>query len=240
MSLVQSVQDEALIRYLHWARVSSRVDIEGAIEASSMITFWHECLLCSLVSRPGTHKVAVFVLRRPRMQRSIRLVERLGCSVILGDRNNAYGIREIRSFLRQGNATVAIALDGPSGPRRIAKPAVVRLARLARAPLHPVTFSARALFESDGWNRCLMPDVENHITVRILPAVPRTASVPDATQGLQDALSAARDLPPRRGLRDWPARAWARAATMPLQFGTATLWHKAPSLGAEGGFELPS
>jgi lysophospholipid acyltransferase (LPLAT)-like uncharacterized protein len=203
-----------------------------------MITFWHEWMLCSLVSGRAAHRVAVFVLRQPRNERSVKLVESLGFSVILGDRDNAYGVRQIRRFLEQDKAVVAVTLDGPSGPRRVAKRGVVRLARLARAPLHPVDFSARALFRLSGWNSCVMPDAKNQFRLRILPAVPAAAPVADATRALQDALSSSSCLPASPGVSDWPARAWALASTMPLQFGATTLWPERRSRAAQDGLEL--
>jgi len=225
MSIAEALQDEAFFRYMRSVRSSSRVSIEGSILESSIVTFWHEWMLCVLAGAIGLPRIAVCVWHQPGLERTVSLINRLGVHVIAARQDNAYGVRELREWLAREKSIVAITLDGPNGPRRVAKSGVVRLARLAKVPLHPLDVTASPVFELNGWDHCVMPATQNHIALRVLPAMPATGSPAEGAQLLESALSRTVPTPDlRRGWARYLSWSWARACTMPLQFGTATLW----------------
>jgi lysophospholipid acyltransferase (LPLAT)-like uncharacterized protein len=53
--------------------------------------------------------------------------------------------------------TVAVLVDGPRGPARIAKPGIAALARLTATPVQPVAFAARPALRLRSWDRSLVP-----------------------------------------------------------------------------------
>lgn len=53
--------------------------------------------------------------------------------------------------------TVAVLVDGPRGPARVAKTGIVSLARLSNAAIQPVAFSARPAFRLGSWDQSLLP-----------------------------------------------------------------------------------
>lgn len=234
MSVAEVLQERALVSYLQHARATSRVSIEGAVEGGGVVTLFHEWLLCVLAAAEGRPGVAVYVLDSPSTEGSARLIRRLGYPVILGRRDNAFGVREARAWLAQEGHVLAITLDGPSGPPRVAKAEVVRLARLARATLRGLDVSASSALRLRTWDRCVLPKIGGFIQIRVTPPVTETASDAEAAQALGDALGAARphELSPRAGrhrVRELPAAVWARLCTMPLQYGRVTVWPRAPS-----------
>ena len=227
MSFASTLQDRGLLQYLRWVRASSQVAIEGAIAGSTMLTLWHEWMLCVLAGAHGLQNIAVYVWDQPDIERSMRVVTRLGFHVIVARRSNAWGVRAMREWLGAGqDRIVAITLDGPAGPRRIAKPGVVRLARLAGVPLCPLDVSASSEFELQGWDRCVMPRARGHITLRILPEVSASAPAAEVAQSIERRLNEAPAHVGARSpsrLRGLPGLAWARACTLPLQLGTVTV-----------------
>ena len=61
-----------------------------------------------------------------------------------------------RVFARE-RASLLIAVDGPQGPAREAKPGVVVLAQLTRMPLVPMSFAARHSWHLRSWDRAIIP-----------------------------------------------------------------------------------
>lgn len=53
--------------------------------------------------------------------------------------------------------TVAVLVDGPRGPARIAKPGIAALARIAGMPVQPVAVAARPALRLRSWDRSLVP-----------------------------------------------------------------------------------
>jgi len=53
--------------------------------------------------------------------------------------------------------TVAVLVDGPRGPARVAKPGIAALARLADRPVQPVAVAATPALRLRSWDRSLVP-----------------------------------------------------------------------------------
>ncbi len=87
-----------------------------------------------------------------------RTVERLGIQVIRGSTTRGGG----KAFLgmmrntREGHS-IAVAPDGPRGPRYQVQRGVIRLASLTGAPIVPVTFSGYPRCRVPSWDRFLIP-----------------------------------------------------------------------------------
>ena len=72
------------------------------------------------------------------------------------DPRGAVALRRMRAALASGR-DVIIALDGPEGPRRQARPGALWLAGVARVPVMPVGCAATPSFRVPRWDRHLVP-----------------------------------------------------------------------------------
>jgi lysophospholipid acyltransferase (LPLAT)-like uncharacterized protein len=88
-----------------------------------------------------------------------RFVIGFGFRVIRGSssRGAATALRRLGRLLTVERAEVAVVPDGPRGPRHVAQPGAVILARLAGAPIVPVGFGASRGTVLASWDACLVP-----------------------------------------------------------------------------------
>ena len=54
-------------------------------------------------------------------------------------------------------STVGVTVDGPRGPRRVAKPGVAILAARTGTPIAPIAFAASRAWRLDSWDRFVIP-----------------------------------------------------------------------------------
>lgn len=221
MSLAGGLQEAAFVRYLLWVHRSSRIRVEGGPAEGAIVTFWHEALLSALAATAGMPGIAIYLWEQPGSGAMTRLLRKLRFEVILARADNAYGVREVRCWLRRPGAIVAITLDGPNGPRQVAKAGVVRLARMANAPLRPLQVIAPKALELPSWDRCVVPAGRDEIILRLLEPPPVEATPPEAARWIEECLKRTAAPHPARGPRlgDMPFHAWARACTLPLAWG---------------------
>lgn len=220
MSFAATIQDRALFEYLRWMSSGTDLAVENRVRESTMLAFWHEWVFAALGTAREPGRIAVYIWHTPGMERIIQFVRRLGFEVILANKANQRGVTEVRRWLQRGDGRiVAITLDGPRGPRHVAKPGVVQLARDAGVPLRPLFIDAPVALRLPTWDGCIVP-ARGRVTQRPLDLVTTTGSVEDAARGMQRALD---DLAPSKvapsGVRGLPGKLWARASTLPLQVG---------------------
>jgi lysophospholipid acyltransferase (LPLAT)-like uncharacterized protein len=69
------------------------------------------------------------------------------------------GSAAFRRLLRQvrSGRNIALTVDGPQGPARVVQPGIVRLARLTKAFIVPVSFSSSHPWLLRSWDRFLVP-----------------------------------------------------------------------------------
>ena len=135
--------------------------------------FWHEDLIGmavgSLIERNGP--VAVMVSRSRDGERLAAVLLRIGATPIRASssRGGVAGLIEMKRWLEVpgGRRLAALALDGPRGPRRIAKPGIATLARHTNAMIVPVAFhySRQIVFKS--WDRTRLPKPFARVRVSI-------------------------------------------------------------------------
>jgi lysophospholipid acyltransferase (LPLAT)-like uncharacterized protein len=87
-----------------------------------------------------------------------RFVHHFGFAVVRGSssRGGAAALRELVRSVRAGH-DVAVAPDGPRGPREHVQPGIVALAQHTDAPLVPVAFVARPIWRLGSWDRFEVP-----------------------------------------------------------------------------------
>jgi lysophospholipid acyltransferase (LPLAT)-like uncharacterized protein len=89
-------------------------------------------------------------------------------------------------LMRAGSPT-AFTIDGPKGPRYVAKMGAVLLAKKTGQPILPFTINARRFWEAKSWDRFQLPLPFTKARVVIAPPIYVPADAGD------DALQAKRD-----------------------------------------------
>lgn len=167
------------IRVVFW---SNRWTVEGAEAAFRLIderrpfvlAFWHGRLLMLPVAEQALSRLRGQNLARARGQSLIRIHmlisgHRDGRSIaevmhyfhvpIIAGSSNQGGTGALRAMvrlLREGDC-IGITPDGPNGPAMRASNGLVNAARLARAPILPITYATSRRRILDSWDRFHLP-----------------------------------------------------------------------------------
>lgn len=119
--------------------------------------FWHGRLLMTpLVYGGGGLKI--LISRHRDGELVSRTVRYFGLGTIRGSSTRG-GIAGIKGLVRamQKGCDVAIAPDGPRGPRCKVQPGAIQVAKLSGRPIFPFTFSATPRKVLHTWDRFIIP-----------------------------------------------------------------------------------
>lgn len=130
-----------------------------AFPGPTVVAFWHDQLLLlilALIRRKVPY--TALVSRHPDAEPITRMVERLGLNAVRGSstRGGTEAARALARTLRAGGPIV-FTPDGPKGPRRVASPGVVAVARLGHARILAVGAAATPTFTARSWDRLQAP-----------------------------------------------------------------------------------
>jgi len=127
---------------------------------NAIIAFWHGRLLMMpliTVGYPGKG-FKVLISRHRDGELIGRTIRFFGAEAVRGSstRGGLSGLKGLIRELRKGH-DVAIAPDGPRGPRYDVQEGVMQLARMSGRPIVPVTFGASSGTILNTWDRFLVP-----------------------------------------------------------------------------------
>ncbi len=159
---------------------------EGAIEwvRPAVYVFWHRCVI------PATYRyrdrdIAVMTSSSFDGEYIARIIESLGFRAVRGSstRGGVRALLGMHNEIEQGRS-VAFTIDGPVGPRYVAKPGPVLLARNTQVPLIAFYCALERAWVLNSWDRFLIPKPFSRVAVRFS----RTIKVPsDAAETTLDA-----------------------------------------------------
>jgi len=119
--------------------------------------FWHRCVFAAayLFRNNG---VRVLTSRSYDGEYIARIIERLGFRAVRGSssRGAVQSLRELQRELEDG-AFVAFTIDGPRGPRYVAKPGPIHLARVTGAPIFSFYVAAEKAWILNTWAAFVLP-----------------------------------------------------------------------------------
>jgi len=123
--------------------------------------FYHDQLLMMTYSYLGQsygRRLAVLTSRHRDGEYVARTLARFGHRMVRGStgRGGAGGLRQLVKSLRSGD-DVAIAVDGPRGPRHRVQLGAVEVARLGEATIVPVAFAASRAKTLRSWDAFQVP-----------------------------------------------------------------------------------
>jgi lysophospholipid acyltransferase (LPLAT)-like uncharacterized protein len=145
---------------------------------------WHNRILLSTYFWRG-RKIVVMTSQSFDGEYIARFIQRFGYGAARGSssRGSTGAFVEMRRMARAGVPT-GFTVDGPRGPRYVAKTGAVALAKKTGQPILPFTIIARPRWEAGSWDRLQIPMLFARARVRIAPPI---FVPPDANNELMEA-----------------------------------------------------
>ena len=158
-----------------------------------VMAFWHEQIfLTTYYFR--RRRIVVMTSQSFDGEYIARFIQRLGYGAARGSstRGGVGALVEMARLVRAG-CPAGFTVDGPRGPRRVAKTGALLLAKKTGRPVLPFAVTAERCWRLGSWDRLQIPAPFTRAVVRIAPPIRVPADADDATledlrAGLQRAL----------------------------------------------------
>jgi lysophospholipid acyltransferase (LPLAT)-like uncharacterized protein len=122
----------------------------------AIVALWHEAMIPAVCHyrNTGCHTLASYSFDA---ELGTRVIRRLGIMAVRGSSSNggSDALRDLAVVL-QHVSVVALTLDGPHGPRRIAKPGAAILAARTGVPIIPHAFVVRPTWRLQSWDQFII------------------------------------------------------------------------------------
>lgn len=177
----------------HWEAATA----EGKLP---IYTFWHNRVFLATYFWRG-RKIVVMTSQSFDGEYIARFIQRFGYGAARGSstRGGVGAVVEMVRLMRQGCPT-AFTIDGPKGPRYVAKMGAVLLAKKTGAPVLPFTVTAARFWSAKSWDAFQIPKPFTRALVSIAPPIYVAADADaEALDEQRDRLQAALDELNRRG-----------------------------------------
>jgi len=144
-----------------------RTSPEAIYEKPVIYSFWHRAVFPSAWMWRNLD-IAVMVSRSFDGEYIARIIEKLGFAAVRGSssRGGATALLGMRSHLEKGKS-VAFTIDGPRGPKYVAKPGPVVLARATALPMAAFYVAIEKAWVLNTWDRFVIPKPFSKALVRI-------------------------------------------------------------------------
>jgi lysophospholipid acyltransferase (LPLAT)-like uncharacterized protein len=198
----------ALISVLGW---SARFEVEGW-ENHEQVTqsgglpiycFWHDRIFLTTYWW-RRRRIVVMTSRSFDGEYIARFIQRFGYGAARGSstRGGVGAVVEMARLMRAG-CTTAFTIDGPKGPRYVAKMGAVLLAKKSGHPVLPVTMALRRYWTLPSWDKFQIPKPFTRAKVFVAEPIYVPADADDETlNARRDALQRTLDDLTRRG-EEW-------------------------------------
>ncbi|MGA7138629.1 MAG: lysophospholipid acyltransferase family protein [Terriglobales bacterium] len=172
------------LRYsISWEEPPSPPD--ATYEKPMIYSFWHRAVFPSawLWRKTG---IAVMVSRSFDGEYIARTLEKLGFVAVRGSssRGGASALLGLRSQLEQGTA-VAFTIDGPRGPKYVAKPGPALLSQISAVPMAAFYVALSDAWVLNTWDALMIPKPFSKALVRLSAKVQVPAETGAAGMGKQ-------------------------------------------------------
>ncbi len=143
-----------------------------ARDGSAIFAVWHENLTLAIAKFRGSgyHTLTSYSFDG---QLAAELGDQVGLHALRG--SSSRGGHEALLQLKKAvelKITVGITVDGPRGPRRVAKPGVAVLSVFTGLPVMPIAFTATRAWHLKSWDRTILPKPFAQICVEFGPPLP--------------------------------------------------------------------
>jgi len=150
----------------------------------AIIPIWHECL-----------GLGVFVFRHSNYhsltsysfdgELATRIINRFGIEAVRGSSSRGGSDALVNLAKALEYVTVGFTLDGPRGPRRIAKPGIAILAARTQTPVVPLAFAVDRCWRLRSWDRFPFPKPFARVLGACGPPIPPPRD--DAPENVEQA-----------------------------------------------------
>lgn len=145
---------------------------EGAPENPPWIgSFWHRCVFpAAYIWRD--QQVRVMTSRSFDGEYIARIIQKFGFVAVRGSssRGAVPALLEVRRAVEQGYHA-GFTIDGPRGPRYVAKPGPVLLAKLTSAPILPFYIALEDPWVLNTWDRLMIPQPFSRALMRVAKTI---------------------------------------------------------------------
>jgi lysophospholipid acyltransferase (LPLAT)-like uncharacterized protein len=167
------------LRYsISWEEPPSPPD--AIFEKPVIYSFWHRAVFASawLWRKTG---IAVMVSRSFDGEYIARTIEKLGFVAVRGSssRGGATALLGLKNQLEQGNLVV-FTIDGPRGPKYVAKPGPVLLSRTTALPMAAFYVALSDAWVLNTWDALMIPKPFSKVLVRFSAKIGVPADADDA------------------------------------------------------------
>jgi lysophospholipid acyltransferase (LPLAT)-like uncharacterized protein len=174
------------LRYsISWEEPPSPLD--ATFEKPVIYSFWHRAVFAGawLWRKAGA---AVMVSRSFDGEYIARTIEKLGFVAVRGSstRGGAKALLGLKSQLEQG-IPVVFTIDGPRGPKDVAKPGPVLLSRASALPMAAFYVALSDAWVLNTWDRLMIPKPFSKALVRFSAKMQVPAEAADAEMDAQMA-----------------------------------------------------
>jgi len=164
---------------------------------ATVYSFWHRCIL------PATwlyrnRDIGVMTSQSEDGEYIARTIEHFDFVPVRGSssRGGARALLEMRRLVEAGH-TVAFTIDGPRGPKYVAKPGPVLLAKSTQKPMLAFHFAVDRAWVLNTWDEFIVPKPFARVLLRVsrymwVPANADEPAMQRHHQELQDALDRVR------------------------------------------------
>lgn len=153
----------------------------ASLETRPMIlSFWHDCIFPAIYIWRDL-QIRVMSSDSFDGEWTGRIIRKFGFVKVRGSssRGAVRALLGMRKEIEQGQ-TAAFTIDGPRGPRYVAKPGPVLLARATGAPMVAFHIAVEKAWTLNTWDRCMIPKPFSRALLRVSRKISVPAGADDA------------------------------------------------------------
>ena len=145
---------------------------EPDLGVPNIYAFWHECIF-ALAWRYRRRAMAVVTSRSYDGEFIARTIEKLGYTAVRGSssRGGVGALLGMHDVVARGNIAI-FTIDGPRGPRHVAKPGPIVLAKNTQRPVYCAHAAVASKWRLNSWDKMMIPKPFTRAFLRISRPVP--------------------------------------------------------------------
>ena len=148
-------------------------------------TFWHDRIFAGSYFFRG-RRIVIMTSQSFDGEYIARFIQRMGFGAVRGSstRGGVGALVELTRLVRKG-CPAGFSIDGPRGPRHVAKMGAVLLAKKTGQPVLPFGVNAERFWTLKSWDRMQIPKPFSRVRVRFAPPIHVAPDADEATLNLK-------------------------------------------------------